>query len=279
VKPDRENHLLTLYRSYAAAIQSTPHEAALLPSVNAIDGKAKQFDDGLYATLDQAYYKGLEGVLLSHVALVQRIFEQVGKDSPAAPFLAAGLELAGVTVAVNDEAAKVKLLADFNADQTRCKPIGVYAWNETLSRCFRFMVYFQTLLEQPELALIRALADAFRRDNDLRADYQKTLAFYARLTNPLDRLSFLDLTGPAELDWRAMERKSTEKKFRLQGVALFPPSTSKETVLFWTLFPRGLPADADLMRELVRAIRAGKVDLTPKPDSGWYQHQVYALET
>jgi hypothetical protein len=33
------------------------------------------------------------------------------------------------------------------------------------------------------------------------------------------------------------------------------------------------------MRELVRRIRSGEVDLKPKADSGWYEHQVYALET
>src|SRR5262245_3323939 len=33
------------------------------------------------------------------------------------------------------------------------------------------------------------------------------------------------------------------------------------------------------MRELVRRIRSGKVDLKPKADSGWYDYQVYALET
>ena len=33
------------------------------------------------------------------------------------------------------------------------------------------------------------------------------------------------------------------------------------------------------MKELVQAIRSGKVDLTPRENSGWYDHQVYALET
>ncbi len=33
------------------------------------------------------------------------------------------------------------------------------------------------------------------------------------------------------------------------------------------------------MRELVKAIRSGSVDLQPKENSGWYDYQVYALET
>src|SRR5262249_16062412 len=58
-----------------------------------------------------------------------------------------------------------------------------------------------------------------------------------------------------------------------------PPSTAREAVLFEKLFPLGLPPGADLMRELIVRIRSGAVDLRPRPDSGWYDHQVYALET
>ena len=74
-------------------------------------------------------------------------------------------------------------------------------------------------------------------------------------------------------------RLCRQKKVTHQAVALFPPSTSRETVLFERLFPDGLPPNADLMRELVRRIRSGEVDLKPGPDSGWYDCQVYALET
>jgi len=41
----------------------------------------------------------------------------------------------------------------------------------------------------------------------------------------------------------------------------------------------GVPPNIDLMKELVRRIRSGEVDLKPKADSGWYDYQVYALET
>ncbi len=64
-----------------------------------------------------------------------------------------------------------------------------------------------------------------------------------------------------------------------QAIAVFPSSRSKETELFRRLFPQGLPPSADLMKELIKAIRNGKVDLAPKPSSGWYEYQIYALET
>src|SRR5262249_22815815 len=45
------------------------------------------------------------------------------------------------------------------------------------------------------------------------------------------------------------------------------------------LFPLGPPLNVNLMHELVRRIRSGDVDLRPRADSGWYEYQVYALET
>jgi hypothetical protein len=62
-------------------------------------------------------------------------------------------------------------------------------------------------------------------------------------------------------------------------VALLPASTSREHELFKRLFPEGLPPDADLMREFVTKIRSGAIDLSPRPDSGWYDWQINALET
>src|SRR5262249_47305603 len=98
IKPDQDVGLLDLHASYAAACGKDPKVRGILPSVNMIDGKAKQFDDGLYAALDLAYYQGLKNTLRSHVDLVKHLYEKVGSTSPAAPFLAASLELAGIHV-------------------------------------------------------------------------------------------------------------------------------------------------------------------------------------
>jgi hypothetical protein len=279
IKPDTEANLLVLHPSYAAAIQAYPIHNQILPSVNLIDGKAKQFDDGLYAALDQAYYQGLEGKLLSHVALVRRIYDKAGKSSPAAPFLAAGLELAGVKVECADETTKQQMLKRFESNEVASKPIGFYTWNETLSRCFRFLRFFQEKLGEPNLAQIRALAEAIGKDKELLADYQMAMSFYARLTNPYTCLTVADVVNQPQIDVELLKRLAKEKKVAKAVVAFFPPSTSKETVLFEKLFPLGLPPNADLMRELVRRIRSGDVDLKPGPQSGWYDYQAYALET
>src|SRR5262249_61192123 len=90
IKPDAEPYLLTLAPSYAAAIKQSPVAGMVLPSVNLLDGKAKQVDDGLYAALDLAYYQGLRDRLAGPVQLGRRLYDRAGKDSVAAPDPAAG---------------------------------------------------------------------------------------------------------------------------------------------------------------------------------------------
>jgi hypothetical protein len=276
IKPDLELDLLLLHPSYAAA---RGNKAGVLPSVNMIDGKAKQFDDGLYAALDQAYYQGLKGTLQSHVELVRRIHEKLDPNSPAAAYLAAGLELAGVTVPTADPKGKDQLLANFRADENRSKPIGFYTWNKKLESRFRFLRFFQKEFPGNDLATPEAIAQALAKDPVLLADYRKAIGFYARLTNPSACLSVADLPAEKPLDALAFERLCREKKVIHQSVALFPPSRSREGMLFEKLFPDRLPENADLMHELIRRIRSGEVLLQPGPDSGWYDYQVYALET
>ena len=101
VKPDQDLDLETLYPSHAAACKAA-HSLCpgltLFPSVNMLDGKAKQFDDGLYAAIDLASYHGLSTHLRSHVDLIKAMHAHLTPSSPAANYLATGLELAGVLV-------------------------------------------------------------------------------------------------------------------------------------------------------------------------------------
>jgi len=82
-QPREERDLLILHPSYAAAIQAARDKHSgqtILPSINLVDGKIKQFDDGLYAALDRAYYRGARSRFVSHVDLVRRIFDLEKKD-------------------------------------------------------------------------------------------------------------------------------------------------------------------------------------------------------
>lgn len=268
VLPDSEGHLLELHPSYADAAKAAQRSNAfpLLPSVNMIDGKAKQFDDGLYSAIDLASFEGLEGTLKGHLELFERTLKKVGADSPAAPFLAAGLSIAGRAIEGVSPSEVERLVRAFEQNPVASKPIGVYTWSPELSRCFRVLRFYQ----QPflgDLTIPRAIADALATDPELLADYRAMLAFYSKLTNPLQGLSAADLIG------------RTEPVPELTPVALLPASTSRETELFLKLFPLSIPPDVDLMKELVRRIKSGEVDLTPRADSGWYDRQVYALQT
>jgi hypothetical protein len=254
----------------------------VLPSVNLIDGKAKQFDDGLYAALDLAYYRGLAETLHSHVDLVRKIAERAGPDSPAAPFLAAALELAGVTIAIGDKPAKEQWRQRFEGDLAQSKPIGFYTWNDDLKACFRFLRFLQQEIllgpdrETPDgSAVMVAIAQVLQDDLRLRDDYAAAVAFYSRLSNPPRKGVHLLSEGPGPLQSLAGQRSAGPP-----AIAVFlPSSTSRENELFEKLFPMGLPQSANLMRELIQAVRSGDVDLTPREDSGWYDYQAYALET
>lgn len=280
VRPDVEPDLLVLRRSYADAVHAMrDRNVTVLPSVNAIDGKAKQFDDGLYAALDQAYYSGLEQALASHVDLIRRLAEAVGPDSVAAPFLAAGLKIAGVSAPVTDAQERDRLLAQFESSPLRSKPLGFYNWSPELQQCYRFLKFFQEqfwLNNAGRLRIPRALGEAVAADDALRADYQRAVDFFSRLTNPPVTLSLLNV--PTEADAAAVAEQQLARGLH-PAVSVFPASTSKEQRLFEALFPDGLPPNANLMQELIQAVRSGAVDLAPENESGWYDYQAFALET
>jgi hypothetical protein len=270
ILPDVEPALLVLHPSYAAAIAASGAGGdEVLPSVNMADGKAKQFDDGLVAALEQAILRGRSPKLPNPISVIKRLFGGVGPDSPAAPFLAAGLSLIGedVVPAPAAEKKKTRWLAAFAANEVLSKPIGFFTWNKTLSDGYRFRRFFQQAFDGREPAIPRALAAVLGRDPELRDDYRRVVAFDSGLTSRPACLSLIDL-----LDGDNAPAPG-------QVVALFPPSGSREEGLFSRLFPLGLPSGADLMRALIARIRSGEVDLAPGEGSGWYDHQVHALET
>lgn len=281
MRPDVDGNLLNLRRNYKEAFEvgKGNYGWQVLPSVNMIDGKAKQFDDGLYAALDLAYYRGLAPKLASHVGFIERLHKAVGPKGEASAYLAAALELAGKKADSEDETTKRRLLDQFESREIASKPQGFYTWSDDLKTTFRFLRFLQTEFEDPKeiTAFLVPLQKAIEKDAALKADYQKMNAFYSKLTNRLGNLSLLDL--PADVNDESLKKVANDKKATHVSAAVLPSSTSKETVLFEKLFPLGLPEGTDLMRELVRKIRSGEVDLTPAADSGWYEYQAYALET
>jgi len=178
---------------------------------------------------------------------------------------------------VNQE-EKAKWLADFEQDKAASKPIGFYTWTPELQRTWRFYRFLQHEFDTEYLTIPRDVAAVLKDHADLLKQYRAINAFYGRLTNPLVCLPVNALIGTTQ-DVAALAKQRGASH---AAAAVFPPSTSRETELFERLFSEGLPADANLMVTLIRRIRSGEVDLKPsqKPGGdGWYQYQVYALET
>jgi hypothetical protein len=271
VKPGAEDGLLVLNPNYARAIRKAAEiEKTLLPSANLIDGAAKQFDDGLYAALDLACYLGQLGFAASAPEFAESLFSALPEKSPARPFLAGALELAGKPqkLSAEEQAEKAKWLADFAADEIRSKPISFYNVVPELPPVWKFFRYLQwDFATDREDAVSADLSAALARNDKLVPAYRSICQFYDRLTNPpLPQLQpLVDIAGSAPAG--PLVR------------TVFPPSTSRETVLFESLYPSGIPASANLMSDLIRQIRSGNVNLKPSDKDGWYQHQAYALES
>jgi len=262
VAPDLEPWQLELRPTYKAAIDAGRAHGEVLPSVNMLDGKAKQFDDGLCAALDLACHAGIDGALEGDVHLVRRIFDAVPRDGAAAPFLAAGLAIADVRVDIADSARAEKWKRAFEKNELASKPIGFFTWSDALGQAFRFHRFFKTPLDSADRAVASEISAVFARDAALRADQERRLALSARVHNPAATRPLVDVDASTH-----------------GSVALFPPMSSRETELFARLFPDGVPRDTSLMSELVRRVRSGEVDLSPRPNAGWLDHQVHALET
>lgn len=156
IRPDRESAMTRLYASYADAIrEAESQQLNLLPSANMLDGIAKQFDDGLYAALDLACFRGDAGFSPSAVDFVEDVFTALPPRSAARAFLSAALQLADrpVKLESGQQTTADTLLAQFEADLARSKPISFYTWNDDLRRVWKFFRFLQHRFDQADLAV------------------------------------------------------------------------------------------------------------------------------
>ncbi len=175
---------------------------------------------------------------------------QLPQTSPARPFLAAALELAGkqTELAAAERTAKDKWLAEFEASEVASKPIGFYDWTPELVQVWRFFRFLQHEFPRDD-AIPRDVAAVLKASPELLKQYRAINAFYGRLTNPQSCLpvdALLDGGQP-------------------RSVAVFPPLTSREVELFNRMFPDGVPSGVNLMAVLVNRIRSGEVDSEARP--------------
>lgn len=260
----------TLFPSHAAYLAAHPDA---LPSVQTVGTAMKQLDDTIYAGVEVAAQKGLAPTIPpKHEVLTGALDYLVAHRSKAADaaiaHVAAALELGGHAASVPPDLADAKDASkgEFLAAGWLSKPIGFYTWSNDLQLIWAQDRLLQRPLPTPEAAC--ALAGAIAADPGRKQRYETLLGLYGRLTNPLSS-SLADMLAVAS-------SPSCPKK----GLRAFlSGSESPEVELFERLYPEGIPPNANLMQDLVDAIRSGEVDLAPRPEDGFYAHQLYALET
>lgn len=268
--------LLALHPSYAAAAAAISGRV-ILPSVNVIGGKAKQFDDGLFAALDLHMARNEEEGVRGIEVLARQMMSECDPRGPAYAWLWAALE-AGRFITPEEAARRpagaAEYLRRFDLSLSESGVTGFYEWSAELGGTFRFLRFLQQDLGRRD-ALAETLLRALRKNPSCLEMYQRMLAFYARLTNPLSGLSLLDLADNTQDVVTIATRRNTRASLHF-----LPYSGNKEARLFDRLYPppKGISAGADLMRDFIKAIRDGSLDLRPGADSGWYDYQLFTLE-
>jgi len=275
-----EEWLSELRPTFREAIrQAAAKGAKPLPSIELAKAKAKYFDDRLYGAIDVAM---LEKPLVGDESLPQlllRIGEKLPVNSSARAYLAAGLSLAGVNLDC-DRARKERFLSHFNGSVLG-GVISFYEKTPRLTQAFKLLRFFQMEFKREEF--VDELACVLAADPALADHLRKVNYLYCKLTNPLHVLAVSDLVEGSGITEKSLEKLAALRNLPHRPIgrtiALLPPSRSHETELFEKVFPRAAPREGKLMQTLVQHISDGKLDLKPKPDSGWYDHQCYALET
>lgn len=243
-------------------------------SASIMVAKAKQFDDGLYAGVEYLCQNGTDR-FIGKRELLQRVAEalkglandkeiKVKGLTQSQSFIQAAAHLGGQVMGETKEiqlrAEKIK--ADFLSDKLKSKPISFYTWTEELTRIFQQDRLLQEPLDSEQVSY---LTKGLSRDPSALKAYQAYLSLVKKLTNPF----------PPEFSALfPIQKIEKEKKY-----SFFPPSQAPETELVKKLYQnRPIPEGFNLIDELVKEIQKSAVDLTPREDSGWYAHQIYALE-
>ena len=292
-QPKQADYARRLFKSYTDAAAKCPGE--FLPSVSLMGAKGKKFDDGMYAAVELAAEKSFGAKLrLGKVELLRRVLLSLADRHPQLsgyPRKACGEAIALVASALAAADQLGKLLddgpaVDLDRDVGR-KPVGFYTWTPELEGIFRRDTALQVRCDfrKPlEVAAAAIMADVVHSDDLLRAEHEDIIGLYARLTNPLRSMTVAEMVAEIEAAGGLEQAIADEaaaaafadalsRKHPL-GLALLPPSESKEMFLLWQAGALGLSS----MDAFIDAIRSGKIDLEPDEDSGWYEYQQYALQ-
>jgi hypothetical protein len=236
--------------------------------------KAKQFDDGLYAAVELAAQQGVGVPPLGKAYLLRSLAKSLIADrsnvlspAPITVLAAAVLGKLDVDLPATLRPAVQQAVEKFSQDELHSKPISFYSWSGELEALFRQDRLLQTELRDAEGTA--AIVKALQADKPARAVYEAYVKLISQLTNP-----------PASPDLRsALTALDQGRPVPVPGACFFPPSRSHETDLIERLYGNStVPEGFSLADEMIRQIRGRRLLLTPRPDSGWYDYQTWALE-
>jgi hypothetical protein len=283
-------------RTEALAAIAAVDAADPIPSMEVVNGALKPFNDGLYAAVEmeiETSKRALFATLATRLATAaaaadaatRPAFDDAGVLVGAAQIL--GGDTPTVDAAVTSRAQS--RAAAFQAQPQLARPIGFYTWTPALQRIFTRDRFLQNGDDGESRGALAAIAWLLGQDAALLADYQRVTALYAGLTNPyvsypIDALipyvpTAAALAAPGAIESTFTASNPSRRSCGYVPVAFLPASRSKEVDYFDELYCFGVPDGTNLLGVLIDGIRSGAVDLAPGADSGWYDYQIYALET
>lgn len=291
-----------LYPNVSAANAAVSDTKEVLPSMEVVNQALKAFNDGLYAAIEVDVEDGSSGAPIDKLKLLSDLATALDANAASQPamaeaarYVSAGLKLGGGAPPA-DVTGVDALIARFDLDTIHSRPIGFYTWSPKLSAIFRQDRFLQNHIPVPmSFGAHAAVGVVLDTTPALAAQYGSVLDLYSGLTNPYFDLSDRDLL-PFTPDSSVLGNLGALRAnvaaqhpgAALDGsvdtcapmLALFPSSDSPENKLFRTLAcPSGVMPPGNLLDVIVDRIRSGALDLTPTATSGFYDRQLYALQT
>lgn len=299
-----------IFPSRAAALAALGG-APTLPSVEVVNGALKPFNDGLYAAVELAAEHGDASLVDKHQLFLDLLAELMTRSKQGAtaergPALAAAKHIAtAFTLGGDSDVVDPALVDDATAAAAKfeqagiySKPIGFYTWTPELEAIFTRDRWLQSryvpgVTVEPPFDALAALGLVAGQPGPLSDAYRRTLDLYAGLTDPFFDASPFEL-APFVPDAAALDDlASVEQSFAATlpvtypgdplcnpGLAAFPASESAENRMMRELLCGGELAEGEtLLDGIIRKIQSGDLDLAPRAGSGFYDQQLYALET
>jgi hypothetical protein len=288
-----------LFPTRGAALKALG-DREVIASMEVVNGALKPFNDGLYAAVELLAETGENGAPVNKRgffdALLGELVARHSADPANAPIAAATADFAtaaqiagssSVAVPSDLDAAVAERLKEFDADPIHAKPIGLYTWTPELETIFRRDRWLTYSAPEPTPDSVAAVLGVLVDQPELETAYSNILGLYAGLTNPAMDYSPLDVLEQTA-DTASDEPTARTSAFVASHPDLgqecgkpfrwLPAATSPETELFQRLACSG-KVSGNLLDALIHAIQSGEIDLTPREGSGWYDRQLYALET